>query len=132
MTLVSVFVFDELVAPKIPPNVALVQTLRVLIVLTTTGIAVFVVRRTKRFVVERTRTNVANFFEFIMIVLILLMSLCARAGPSPSSLMIASLGLSAGLEARAHVGKPLRENTGINYELNIESPYNEFTDRTRL
>jgi len=110
-----------------------------------------------------------------------------QEGPSPSSLMIASLGLSAGLdavwylknhnihddgltvevetldledpnkvrnfkvkvdvkaelseEARAgllasinscYVGKTLRENTGINYELNIESPYNEFTDRTRL
>ncbi len=74
MTLVSVFVFDELVAPEIPPNVVFVQTLRVLIVLTTTGIAVFVIRRTKRFIVGRTRTNAANFFEFIMIVLILLVS----------------------------------------------------------
>jgi len=75
MTLLSVFVFDELVAPKIPPNVVFVQTLRVLIVLTTTGIAVFVIRRMKRFISERTRTNVANFFEFVMIVLIFLMSM---------------------------------------------------------
>jgi uncharacterized OsmC-like protein len=110
-----------------------------------------------------------------------------QEGPSPSSLMNASLGLSAGLdaawylkkhnihddgltvevdtldlenpsgvrsfsvkvnvkadlseEARAdllasinscYVGKTMKENTSINYELNIESPFNEFTDRTHL
>ena len=110
-----------------------------------------------------------------------------REGPSPSSLMIASLGLSAGLEAvwylkryntpdngltvwvetldledpdkgrrfrvkvdvkadlseeaRAsllasindcYVGKTLRGSPEISYELNIESPYNEFANQAHL
>jgi small-conductance mechanosensitive channel len=75
MTLVSVFVFDELVAPKIPPNTVFVQTVRLLIVLMTTGIAVFVIRRMKKFISEKTQTNVATFFEFVMIGLVFLMSI---------------------------------------------------------
>ena len=74
MTLISIFVFDELVAPKISPNIVFVQTLRVLVVLFTTGVAVFVIKRTKRFILGKTRTNAANFFEFVMIVLVILMS----------------------------------------------------------
>lgn len=74
MILVSVFVFDELVAPKITPNIIFLQTLRVLIVLATTATAIFVIRRMKKLISGRTKTNAANFFEFIMIVLICLMS----------------------------------------------------------
>ena len=49
------------------------QTLRVLVVLFSTCFAIFVIRRTKRFILGKTRTNTANFFEFVMIVLVILM-----------------------------------------------------------
>jgi small-conductance mechanosensitive channel len=74
MTLVSIFAFDELVAPTITPNVVFLQTIRVLIVLTTTGIAIFVIRRMKKAISSRTKTNIAAFFEFVMIVILLIMS----------------------------------------------------------
>ena len=74
LTLVSVFAFDELLAPTIAPNVVFLQTLRVLIVLTTTAIAIFVIRRMKKAISSRTRTNIASFFEFVMIAILLIMS----------------------------------------------------------
>jgi small-conductance mechanosensitive channel len=73
MILVSVFLFDELVAPKIIPNLIFLQTLRVIIVLATTAIAVFIVRRVKKIIFGR-RTNAANFFEFIMVALVFITS----------------------------------------------------------
>lgn len=73
MILVSVFLFDELVAPKIIPNLIFLQTLRVIIVLATMAIAVFIVRRVKKLIFGK-RTNAANFFEFAMMALIFILS----------------------------------------------------------
>lgn len=74
MTIVSVFAFDELVAPTIPPNVIFLQTSRVLIVLATTILAVFIVRRMKRLLSGRIGTQPAGLFEFIMIALLVTIS----------------------------------------------------------
>ncbi len=74
ITLLSVYAFDELVAPSIPPNMLLLQTTRVLIVLATTGIAIFIIRRKKRVLSDRIGTRPADFFEFLMIVLLILIS----------------------------------------------------------
>jgi small-conductance mechanosensitive channel len=74
MTLVSIFAFDELVVPTITLNVVFLQTIRVLIVLATTGIAIFVIRRMKKAISSRTKTTIAAFFEFVMIAILLIMS----------------------------------------------------------
>ncbi len=74
ITLLSVYAFDELVAPSIPPNMLLLQTTRVLIVLATTGIAIFIVRRMKRVLSARIDPRPADLFEFLMIVLLVLIS----------------------------------------------------------
>jgi small-conductance mechanosensitive channel len=74
MTLVGVYVFDELVAPQIPPDTMILQTSRVLIVLTTTVIAIFFLRRMKKILSQRISTQAASFFEYVMIALIAMMS----------------------------------------------------------
>ncbi len=43
-------------------------------VLFTTGVTIFVIRRTKRFILGKTRTKAAKFFEFVLIVLVILTS----------------------------------------------------------
>ena len=48
MTFVSVFVFDELVAPNMSLNIMFLQTIRVLIVLVITFATVFIIRRMKK------------------------------------------------------------------------------------
>lgn len=112
LTLVSVFLFDELVAPTIPTNIIFLQTSRVLIVLMTTAIAVFIVRRTKKFFSGRLGIQSANFFEFVTIAILItiaVFSLLHVFNVDTNTLLISGgiISLTVGLVISTFVGDTL-------------------------
>jgi len=112
MTFVSVFVFDKLVAPNISLNIIFLQTIRVLIVLLITFTAVFIIRRMKKRISNRTGTQAASFFEFLMIALLFTVSVFSLMhifNVDTSTLLISGgiISLTVGLIVSTFVGNTL-------------------------
>ena len=112
MTFVSVFVFDKLVAPNISLNIIFLQTIRVLIVLVIAFTAVFIIRRMKKRISNRTGSQAASFFEFIMIALLFTVSVFSLMhifNVDTSTLLIRGgiISLTVGLIVSTFVGNTL-------------------------
>jgi small-conductance mechanosensitive channel len=75
LTLLSTFIFDEIVAPVIQPSTILAQATKVLIILTYTTIAIFFLRRSKSLISTKFDSQISNFFEYVMLVFVVIVSI---------------------------------------------------------
>lgn len=74
LTLLSTFIFDEIVAPAIQPSIILSQATKILIILTFTTIAIFFLKRSKKLVSTKFDAQISNFFELVMMVFVIIIS----------------------------------------------------------